>query len=249
MKFTDKKNKNGMTFIDTQQRNNGTPQENNETSQKNIGTPKINVILADNSTFIREGVIKILEKEPDIHVNCYVSSSKQLMVALNEGKYDILLLSLELPDRQGIDVLKEIKKQYPKLKVIVFTIFKNHHLALRIIQSGAMGYITKDSDPHILSPAIKIVNDGGIYICPELAHKLFASLISGSNKVLEERLSDRESQVLLLIASGKSINEIAELLSISKKTVSTHREHMLKKMCMKNNAEITRFALTEGLLK
>lgn len=166
-----------------------------------------------------------------------------------EQNWDVVILDLSLGGRNGLDALKELKQLRPRLPVLILTMHSEEQYARRAFRAGASGFITKDSPRTELVKAINRVAEGGRYVSPELADQLVVDLQRGTAGLPHEDLSDREFEVLRLIASGKTVREIAEILSLSDKTVSTYRARLLEKMGMKSNAEITRYAIQERLVE
>jgi DNA-binding NarL/FixJ family response regulator len=154
-----------------------------------------------------------------------------------------------MPGKNGLEILKELKTDYPKLPVLILSIYPEEQYAIRALKAGAAGYLTKESAPHELISAIRKISAGGRYISASLAEKLATYLNVDMTKSPHETLSDREHQVMRLIASGKTVSEIAESLNLSVKTISTYRTHILEKMKMKNNAEITLYAVQNKLVE
>jgi len=177
-----------------------------------------------------------------------VDSAGALFTGLAKS-YDIVLLDLSLPDRNGLDCLGQIKKQRPSLPVLVLSMHAEEHFAVRALKSGAAGYLTKDKAAEELVRAIKKIMGGGRYVSSELAERLAAELTGDTTKSPHELLSEREFRVLRLIASGKSVSEIAQELFLSVKTVSTYRSRLLSKMQMKTNAELTRYCIQNRLVQ
>jgi DNA-binding NarL/FixJ family response regulator len=208
----------------------------------------IKIIIADDHSFIREGIKKVLEGETDMKIYSGVSTGTELLESLDKGDFDIVLLDINLPDRHGLDILRDIRIRFPDVKVLVLSMYKQHDLAVRAIRGGASGYITKDSVPDILPQAIRNVAGGRTYVSPDLADKIISSVREESGRMPHEKLSNREFQVICLIAGGKTVGQIAEQLGLSVKTVSTHRAHILEKMDMKSNAELVRYAVVNGLV-
>ncbi len=163
-------------------------------------------------------------------------------------KWDVVVLDITMPGRSGLDVLREIKKSKPRLPVLVLSMHPENQFAVRVLKSGASGYMTKESAPEELVGAVKKVLAGGRYVSTSLAENLAASL-SVNQKSPQEKLSDREFQVLRLIASGKMVTDIARELSLSVKTISTYRSRILEKMGMKNNAELMHYAIQHRLVE
>ena len=174
-------------------------------------------------------------------------TAQEALNLLRNKPCDVMVLDLSLPDRSGLDVLKELRKERPKLPVLVLTMHSEEQFAVRVLKAGASGYLNKRSTPEELIVAIKKVYRGGKYVSQHLADILVYELDTDSQKALHENLSDREYQILRLIGSGKTISEIAVTLSLSVTTVSTYRARILEKMGMKTNAELTRYAIENGL--
>jgi len=164
-------------------------------------------------------------------------------------EWDVVVLDITMPGRSGLEVLREIKKSKPKLPVLVLSMHPEGQFAVRVLKRGASGYMTKESAPEELVGAIKKVLAGGRYVSPSLAEKLATYLSADGQKSPQEKLSDREFQVLRLIASGKIVSEIAKELSLSVKTISTYRSRILEKMGMKNNAELMHYAMQHQLVE
>ncbi len=208
----------------------------------------IKIIVADDHAIVRAGIIQILSDEPGIQVDDEAADGQELLKKVRSKNPDVVLLDMTMPGMDGLDVLKQLRIERPKLPVLILTIHPETQYALRVLKAGASGYITKSSAPDELIRAIKKVFRGGKYISPSFAEKLAFQLDAGFNELPHEALSDREYQVLLLIASAKTVSEIADELSLSVKTVSTYRSRILEKMNMKNNAELTRYVIEHQLL-
>ncbi len=163
------------------------------------------------------------------------------------GNWDVVVLDISLPDRSGLDVLKQMKGYYPKLPILVLTMHAEEQYAVRVLRAGAAGYLTKDSEPTEMAAAIKKVASGGRYVSASLAEKLVFDM-GGMRERPHEALSDREFQVFCMLSSGERIKDIAEKLCLSVKTVSSHRARILTKMRMKNNAQLVQYALENKLI-
>ena len=170
------------------------------------------------------------------------------MQVLKSKPCDVVLLDITMPNKSGLDVLKELHAESPRLPVLVLSMHPEDQYAVRVLRAGAAGYLTKETAPVKLVQAIRKVIRGGKYVSPTLAEKLVYDLDVDTSKAPHEVLSDREYQVLCMIASGKTVTDIAEELALSVKTISTYRVRILEKLNMKNNAEITRYAIKEGLV-
>tara|TARA_B100000315_G_C14517919_1_gene560072 strand:- start:384 stop:932 length:549 start_codon:yes stop_codon:yes gene_type:complete len=174
-------------------------------------------------------------------------SGKEILDKIRQKDYDVALLDIAMPDMNGVDVLKELRRQNPELPVLILSIYPEEQYAIRVLKAGASGYLTKDSAPDELTTAIRKVASGRRYISPSLADRLALNLQTNIEILPHEALSDREYQVMCLIASGKATGDIAKALSLSAKTISTYRAHILRKMQMKNNYELIRYVLQNGL--
>lgn len=211
-------------------------------------TRLIRVIIVDDHIVVRKGLAQILEETEDIIVTDEASSGDELLQKIQNFKYDVVLLDISMPGKDGLMTLKEIKNVKPDLPVLIFTVFPEEQYAIRVLKAGAAGYINKQSEPEEIISAIRRIAQGKKYISPSLAD-LLATSISTENKSLpHDVLSDREFQVLCFIAMGKTISDIARELNLSVNTVSTYRIRILEKMKMKTNAEITHYAIKNSLV-
>ena len=209
----------------------------------------IKILIADDHRIVREGLKQILAETPDMIVADEANNAQEVLKKIWDNDYDVLLLDISMPGRSGLDILKQLKSDRPKLSVLVLSMYSEEQYALRALRAGASGYMTKESAPDELIEAIRKVSTGRKYISPSVAEKLAFSLESGDEKPPQETLSDREFQVMCMIASGKTIKAIADDLSLSVKTVSTYRARILEKMRMKNNAELTHYAIQNKLVE
>ena len=208
----------------------------------------IRVLIADDHTLFREGLKKIIAGTSDIVVAGEASNGNEVLARLKDERYDVLVLDIAMPDKDGLDVLKETRARYQGLPVLMLSMFPEEQFATRVLKAGASGYLTKESVPEVLIMAIRKVARGGKYVSESLAEKLVSGLSDETRKLPHERLSDREYQILCLIASGKRMKEIASQLSLSPSTISTYRSRILEKMGMANNAELTLYASRNHLL-
>jgi len=206
------------------------------------------VLIADDHAIFREGLRQILEDVADLQVVEEASRGQEVLDKIEKNDYDLILLDIAMPGLSGLETLKLIKGRRPKMKVLILSMYPEEQYAVRAIKAGASGYITKAGASEELIGAIRKVLSGGKYITPSVADKLFSDLEPEPGHPLHELLSDREYQVLCLIASGKTVSEIADRLALSVKTVSTHRVHILEKMKMKTNAELTNYAIKQSLV-
>jgi DNA-binding NarL/FixJ family response regulator len=198
---------------------------------------------------VRQGLRQILSETPDIMLAGEAVNGQEALDQVRVGGWDVLILDITMPDRNGFDILKELKYDQPDLPVLVLSIHSEEQLALRVLRAGASGYLTKENAPAELVKAIRKVVSGGKYISPDLAETLAFGLDVASDRPRHEALSDREFQVLQLIVNGKTLSEMAELLMLSPKTVSTYRSRLLEKMNLKTNAELVRYAIENDLFK
>ncbi len=207
----------------------------------------LNILIADDHPIVRRGLKQILAETPQMAVVDEASSGREVLDKVKQRDYDIVLLDISMPGMNGVDTLKELKAQKPDLHVLVLSIHPEDQYALRVLKAGASGYLTKDSAPAELVTAMQRVSSGRKYISPSLADKLALNLQANVELAAHEALSDREYHVMCLIASGKTMRDIADELSLGIKTINTYRARLLKKMKMKNNAELIRYALLNEL--
>lgn len=208
----------------------------------------IRILIADDHTVVRKGLKQILLEEfPSAFIE-EVADAEELIKKVMKGEWDVIISDLSMPGRSGMESLQQIKQYYPKLPVLILSVHSEEHYAIRVLKAGAAGYLNKDMAPDELVKAVHRVLMGKKYITPTIAEKLASSLDHDSDKPSHEHLSDREFEVLKLIASGKSVSDIAASLSLSVTTVSTYRARILAKMSMKTNADLTLYAIENKLL-
>lgn len=207
----------------------------------------IRVLLADDQAILRRGLKQFLKQATDIAIVGEAEDYAQIMRTLRETSVDVLLLDIGLPTKSGIEVLQEVRKQMREVRVLMLTMHTENSYALQSLRAGAAGYITKDSTPEQLIEAIRHVAAGKKYITPEVGMALAEQIDAGSDEARHEQLSDREFATLQLIACGKPLSVIAKEFGISPKTVSVYRARLLEKMKLKNNAELTHYALSHKL--
>ncbi len=208
----------------------------------------IKVLIADDHTLVRKGLKQLLLETEDIDKVDEAKDGKEAISKVNKNEYDLVLLDISLPGRSGIDVLKQLKSSIPELPVLILSMHPEEQYAVRSLRAGAAGYLTKESAPAELIDAIRKVANGKKYITSSLAEKLADEIGLDTEKPLHETLSDREYQVMCMIASGKTVKEIADELNLSVKTISTHRARILRKMHMENNAQLTHYAIKLSLV-
>ncbi len=207
---------------------------------------KIRVLLADDHTMFREGVKKVLTATTDLLVVNEASNSAEVFEKSKEC--DVVVLDISMPGRDGIDVLKQLKQMNPHLQVLILSMYPEDQYAFRAIKAGASGYLTKNKASSELIEAIRRIATGRKYIGADVAEQIANDLERDADRPLHQRLSDREYQVMRMIASGKTVSQIAEELAISVSSVSTLRSRILKKCNMKTNAEITHYAIKHNLV-
>jgi two-component system invasion response regulator UvrY len=205
------------------------------------------ILIIDDHAVVRDGVKKIFDEQPGLAIFGEASTRLEALQLAREQDWDLAVLDLSLGNQSGLEVLKELKELRPRLSVLILSMHSEEQYARRAFKAGASGYITKDSSRTELAKAVNKVAAGGRYITSALAERLVFDLGRDSDRPPHQDLSDREFEVMRLIASGKTVTEIAELLSLSDKTISTYRTRLLEKMGMKTNAELTRYAIQNKL--
>ena len=208
----------------------------------------IRILVADDHAIVRQGLKQIVADTPDLVVTGEAERGREVLEKVSKDDYDVVLLDITMPDKTGLEVLEELKRIKPDLPVLILSMHPEDQYAIRAIRAGASGYVTKAGVPDELVTAIRKVSIGSKYISPSLAEKLAVYLETGAEKPLHQVLSDREYRVMCLIASGKTVKEIAEELFLSVKTVSTYRSRVLQKMKMKNNAQLTHYCVQNQLV-
>jgi len=209
----------------------------------------LRVLVADDHAVVRRGVRDILMEEFGPVTFGEARNSEELMEAIRKQEWDILILDITMPGKSGLDALKEIRPLRPRLPVLVLSMHPEDQFAVRVLKAGAAGYMTKERAPEELIGAIKKVLAGGKYVSSTLAERLAFNLDQETEKAPHEMLSDREYEVLCMIASGKTVGEIADILYLSVKTVSTYRARILEKMNLRTNAELTHYAMKNHLVE
>lgn len=208
----------------------------------------IRILIADDHPIVRQGLKQILSEEFDIGAFGEAQNSQEVLDLVRKKNRDIVILDISMPGRGGLDVLKELKSQFPKLPVLMLSMHPEDQYAVRVLKAGAAGYLTKECVQEELVKSIKKILGGGKYVSPSLAEKMAFDLEIKTEKPLYEILSDREYQVLIMIASGRTVSEIAEELPLSVKTIDTYRTRILEKMKMKTNAELMKYAIKNKLI-
>ncbi len=206
------------------------------------------ILITEDHAVVRQGLKLILADHFKRATFGEARNATEALERVWKEKWDVVVLDITMPGRSGLEVLKEIKRSRPKLPVLVLSMHPEDQFAVRLLKAGAAGYLTKESAGEELAGAIRKVVVGGRYISPSLAERMAAYLTIDVRKAPHERLSDREFQVLRMIASGKPVSKIAKELSLSVATISTHRARILQKMDLKNNAELTHYTIQKGLV-
>jgi DNA-binding NarL/FixJ family response regulator len=209
----------------------------------------IRLVLADDHAILREGLKQILLTQGDIEIVAEAQDGHEVMKRVRELEFDVLVLDMSMPGKSGVELIKQVKAERPKLRILVLTMHEEHQYAVRAIRSGASGYLTKEGASAQLVNALRKVAAGGAYITAEVAEQLALNAMPGAHGAPHEALSDREFQVFRLIAEGKSVSDIAERLHVSVKTVSTHKANLMQKMGMSTTGEIIRYALANKLVE
>lgn len=208
----------------------------------------MNILLADDHSIVRRGLKEILLEEfPDANFQ-EASDGQELIRKMRTDKFDVIISDVSMPGKNGLEALKVIKAEAPTIPVLVLSIHPEELYAIRVLKAGASGYLTKESAPEELVKAVRMIMMGRKYITPSLAEKMASNLDSDISKLPHELLSDRELDVLKLIAGGKTVSEIAVILSLSVNTISTYRSRVLEKMNLKSNSELTFYAISNNLL-
>lgn len=209
---------------------------------------KFSILIVDDHAVVREGLKFILAKADDLDVIAEAGNAPDAMALLRKRSCDLVLLDLSLPGKTSVELLKMIRDELPKVRVLVLSTYPEDQYAVRVLKQGASGYLTKESAPELLVQAIRKVVVGGKYVSPAMAEKLLDEIGTDSQHAPHELLSDKEFEVFKLIAAGKSLTDIAEGMHVSIKTISTHRTRILEKTGFTTNAAFTRYALQHGLI-
>jgi DNA-binding NarL/FixJ family response regulator len=208
----------------------------------------IRVLIADDHAVVRQGLKQILQDTHEMVVAGEATNGREALEKARAETWDVVVLDISLPDRSGLEVLKQLKAEWPGLPVLVLSMYTEDQYAMRVLKAGASGYLTKDSAADEVVEAVHRAARGGRYVSPLLAEKLAFEIGDDSSKLPHEMLSDREFQVLRMIAAGKAVKEIAAELSLSAKTITTYRARLLQKMHFATNAELIRYAIQNGLV-
>jgi DNA-binding NarL/FixJ family response regulator len=207
----------------------------------------IRIVIADDHAIVREGLKRIVSEVSEMRVVGEAGEGGQVMQLVRELDFDILVLDLSMPGRSGMELIKLIRSEKPKLRILVLSMHHELQYAVRAIKSGASGYLTKESAPSQLEQAIRKIAAGGAYVTAEVAEQLALGAMPGSETHPHESLSDREFEVFRMLATGVSVTDIAAQLKLSVKTVSTHKANLMQKMGLQNSSELIRYAIKHGL--
>jgi len=208
----------------------------------------ITVLVADDHAIVREGLKQILLHTGDIVVEAEAKNAQEVMRWVRERDWDIVLMDMSMPGRSGLDLIKQVKSEKPKLPILILSMHEEEQYAVRAIRAGASGYLNKDSASELLVSAIRKVVSGGMFVSQSAGELLARDMKRGSDVPPHTLLSDREFQVFSMIVQGKTVTDIAAELSLSVKTVSTHKTHVLEKMNLANQSELVRYAIAHRLL-
>lgn len=208
----------------------------------------LKVLIADDHPVVRQGVKQILAEELQLKQFGEARNAREVLENVSKKKWDILILDINLPDMNGLEILRQLKKVHPELPVLVLTVFDEDQIAIRVLKAGASGFVTKETMPNELISAVKKIHSGGKYVSPSLAEKLVFNIYAEDEKPVHHKLSNREYQVICLIAAGKSVKQIAEELYLSIQTIRTYRTRILEKMEMNTDAELIHYAIQHGLI-
>ena len=208
----------------------------------------IRIVLADDHAIVREGLKRIVGDVADFAVAGEAADGTEVMRVVRETEFDVLVLDLSMPGRSGMELIKLVRAEKPKLRILVLSMHQETQYAVRAIKSGASGYLTKESAPAQLEQAIRKIAGGGAYISTEVAEQLALGAMPGASDALpHESLSDREFEVFRLLVAGEAVTDIAGKLNLSVKTVSTHKANLMQKLGLSNQTELVRYALKNGL--
>jgi len=208
----------------------------------------IRVVIADDHTIVREGLRQLLQASVDFDVVSEARDGHEVMQRVRELDFDVLLLDMSMPGKSGMELIKQVKSERPKLRILVLSMHQEHQYAVRAIKAGASGYLTKESASSQLAAAIRKVACGGAFISAEVAEQLALSAMPQAEGLPHTALSDREYQVFRLLVSGKTVSDIGEQLNLSVKTVSTHKARLLQKMGVANQTELVHYAIRHRLI-
>ena len=205
------------------------------------------VLIVDDHAVVRGGLRQFLADTDDLEITAEAASGLEAVALVENGDWNLVLLDIALPDLNGLEVLKQIKRLRPNLPVLIFSMFSEDEFAIPSLEAGASGYLNKDSPPNQILTAIRTVVGGARYLSPTLAEKLLAGVAPSGRKLAHETLSRRETEVLLMLSNGTTLTRIGEILHVSVKTVSTYRARIIEKLGLQSNAELTRYVVEHRL--
>lgn len=209
----------------------------------------IRIVIADDHAVVREGLKRIVSSVEDLIVIGEAADGTQVMQQVRGNDFDVLVLDLSMPGRSGMELIKLVRCEKPKLRILVLSMHEELQYAVRAIKSGASGYLTKESAPSQLIQVLRKVAAGGAFISTDVAEQLALGSTLGGSNAMHEKLTDREFEVFRLIAVGMSVTEIAGRLNLSAKTISTHKANLMQKMNLQNQSELIRYAIRHGVTK
>jgi two-component system, NarL family, invasion response regulator UvrY len=209
----------------------------------------IKIFIADDHAIVRKGLKQIISETPDMIVSEEADNGLEALDKISENNYDVILLDISMPGKNGLEILRLVRRKKPKLPVLMLSVHPEAQYAVRSLRAGASGYLTKESAPDELIAAIRTISKGGKFVNASLAEKLISELEIYVERPSHETLSDREYQVMCMSAMGNTLKEIAQELSLSIQTVSTYRTRILEKMNMNSIAEVIRYAVKHGLVE
>lgn len=207
----------------------------------------IRIVIADDHAIVREGLKRIVTSAEDMEVVGEAADGTQVMQQVRGSDFDVLVLDLSMPGRSGMELIKLVRGEKPKLRILVLSMHEELQYAVRAIKSGASGYLTKESAPLQLIQVLRKIASGGAFISTDVAEQLALGSMLGGSAAVHERLTDREFEVFRLIAVGLSVTEIAARLNLSAKTISTHKANLMQKMNLQNQSELIRYAIRHGV--
>jgi DNA-binding NarL/FixJ family response regulator len=208
----------------------------------------IRIVIADDHTIMREGLKQLLQADVNLLIIGEASNGHEVMQRVRGDAFDVLLLDLSMPGKSGMELIKQVRAEKPKLRILILSMHEEQQYAIRAIKAGAAGYLTKDSASAQLVTAIRKVAAGGAFLSPGVAEQLALRSMPQNDAATHTSLSDREYQVFQMLASGRAVSEIADRLNLSVKTVSTHKTRLMLKMNMNNHTELIRYAITHQLI-
>ncbi|HYW58324.1 MAG TPA: response regulator transcription factor [Polaromonas sp.] len=209
----------------------------------------IRIVIADDHAIVREGLKRIVSSVEDMQVTGEAADGTEVMQRVRELSFDVLMLDLSMPGRSGMELIKLVHAEKPRLRILVLSMHQELQYAVRAIKSGASGYLTKESAPSLLEQAIRKLAGGGAFISAEVAEQLALGAMPGGEGLPHESLSNREFEVLSLLVSGVSVTDIALRLKLSVKTVSSHKANLMQKMGLQNQSELIRYAIKHELIE